>query len=242
MPEHKPLYRWSLENAKHSNEIDLWRESHKENCDCARAIEKIIADNYDGRRLGHNLAEQIIERYGFDRVNWVLANTVQRKKADGRFSRENKDWAKRIYIPHDDDRWHFTVESHPGLTDLFLNQARRAWQALGLFEAGHCIAEADGELDYTGRVLVMKPEALKDSFKTPEDQLFLAESGFGCRPDALGRKVYGRFFKDGENTHFYRQDFLGVLKDEYLPEWASEKLAEMHPQEEALEDGMHMGM
>ena len=61
MPEHKPLYRWSLETANHNDERDLWRESYKENCDCARAIEKIIADNYDGRRLGHNLAEQIIE-------------------------------------------------------------------------------------------------------------------------------------------------------------------------------------
>ncbi len=242
MPDHKPLYRWSLETANHNDERDLWRESYKENCDCARAIEKIIADNYDGRRLGHNLAEQIIERYGFDRVNWVLANTVQQKKEDGRFSCENKEWAKGIYIPRDDVRWHFTVESHPGLTDLFLDQARHAWQALELFEAGHCISETDGEMDYTNQVLALKPEGLKDAFKTPGDQLFLAKSGFGCRPDALGRKVYGQFLKDGENTHFYRQDFLGVLKDEYLPEWAAEKLAEMQPSNENQENDMTMGM
>lgn len=242
MPEYKPLYGWSLEHAKHCNEIDLWRESHKENCSCARAMERLIANNYDGKRLGDHLAEQAIKQYGFDRVNWVLANTVQQNKEDGRFSRENKEWAKRIQIPRDDSRWHFTVESHPGLTDLFLNQARRAWQALGLFEAGHCLAEAAGDLDYTGQVLVMKPEVLKDQYKTPEDQLFLAESGFGCSPDARGRKVYGQFLKDGEAAHFYRQDFFGVLKDEYLPEWAAERLAELHTPEEAQEDGVDMEM
>ncbi len=231
-----------MEYAEHSNEIDQWRDSHKENCACARAMERLIADNYDGRRLGDHLAGQAIEQYGFDRVNWVLANTVQQNKTDGRFSCENKEWAKGIQIPRDDSRWHFTVESHPGLTDLFLNQARRAWQELGLFEAGHCMAEADGDLDYTGQVLVMKPEVLKDQYKTPEDQLFLAESGFGCRPDARGRKVYGQFLKDGEATHLYRQDFLGVLKDEYLPEWAAERLAEIRQPGETPEDGMDMGM
>ena len=50
-------------------------------------------------------------------MNWVLANTVQQKKEDGRFSQENKAWARQIYIPHDEVRWHFCVESHPGLTD-----------------------------------------------------------------------------------------------------------------------------
>lgn len=46
MAEHLSVYRWSLEDAKKHNEIDLWRESHKSNCDCARAIEKAINENY----------------------------------------------------------------------------------------------------------------------------------------------------------------------------------------------------
>lgn len=242
MPEHKPLYRWSMERARHSNEIPLWQESYKENCDCARAIERILAEHYDGKRLGHNLAEQIIERYGFDRVNWVLANTIQQKKGDGRFSSENRAWANCIYIPHDDIRWHFTVESHPGLTDLFLNQARRAWQALGLFEAGHCLSQMDGDLNYTRQVLVIKPEVLKDQFKTPEDQLFYAKSGFGCNPNSLGQKVFGQFIKDREKAQFIRNDFLGILKDEFLPEWAAEKLVEMRPMQEKPEEGMDMKM
>lgn len=238
MSEHKPLYIWSLDYAVRSNERDLWRESYRENCDCARAIEQAINENYRDNCL-NDCIQPIIERYGFDRVNWVLANTIQEKQDDGRFSQENKTWAKSFYIPQDDVRWHFCVEAHPGLTNIFTNQARRAWQALGLFDASHCESEKDGQLDYEGKVLVLKGDVLKDRYKTPEDQLFLADGGFGCRPSSRGRKVFGKFLKDGEDTHFYREDFVGILKDEYLPDWAKDKLNELQP-EESESPGMMM--
>lgn len=238
MSEHKPLYMWSLDYAVRSNERDLWRESYRENCDCARAIEQAINKNYRDNCL-NDCIQPIIERYGFDRVNWVLANTIQEKQDDGRFSQENKAWAKGFYIPQDDVRWHFCVEAHPGLTNIFTNQARRAWQALGLFDTSHCESEDEEQLDYEGKVLVLKGDVLKDQYKTPEDQLFLAESEFGCRPNSRGRKVFGKFLKDGEDTHFYREDFAGILKDEYLPDWAREKLNELQP-EESESPGMMM--
>lgn len=237
MSEYKPLYIWSLDYAVRSNERDLWRESYRENCDCARAIERAINENYHDNCL-NDCIQPIIERYGFDRVNWVLANTIQEKQDDGRFSQENKAWAKGFYIPQDDVRWHFCVEAHPGLTNIFTNQARRAWQALGLFDASHCESEKDGQLDYEGKVLVLKGNVLKDRYKTPEDQLFLADGGFGCRPNSRGRKVFGKFLKDGEDTHFYREDFAGILKDECLPDWAREKLNELQTPEESEGPGM----
>lgn len=80
---------------------------------------------------------------------------------------------------------------------------------------------------FEGKVLVLKPTILKDEYKTPDFQLILAESGFGCSPTARGRAVYGQFLKDGEETVYNRQDFIGVLKDEHLPDWAREKLAEL---------------
>ena len=178
-----------------------------------------------------------IDRYGFDRVNWVLANTLQEKAHDGRFSQDNKRWAKGFFIPSDDVRWHFCVESHPGLTDLFINQTREAWQKLGLFDASHCSEDND----YAGKLLLLKPSVLKDEFKASDYQLFYAESGFGCSPTASGRKVFGKFLKDGENTNFNRSDFLGVIKDECIPEWAAEKLAELEPPDEDESEGITMG-
>ena len=239
--DHKmPFYRYSLREAVQHGEKDLWRESYKANCDCARAIERIIAENFDGERLKSNLAEPLIEQYGFNRVNWVLANTVQQQKDDGRISPENRKWAASFFIPQDDYNWQFIVSSHPGLTDLFLDDVRRAWQALGLYDAAHC-EEGGREQDYSGKVLVLNPHILKDQYKTPEDQIFLAKDGFGCRPNASGRKVFGTFLKDGENSHFNRSDFIGILKEEYLPDWAKEKLAAMETPEmgeETSSDGM----
>lgn len=223
MAEHKSLYIYSLSEAVRNNEKDLWRESHKENCDCARAIEKAIAENYHDNTL-NNCVNSVIEKYGFNRVNFVLANTVLQKKEDGRFSEDNKRWARGCRIPREDVNGHFTVESHPGLTDIFINQARKAWQALGLFDRTHCVSEKDSETDYTNKVLILDPSVLKDEYKTPNDQLFLAKGGFGCHPNSRGRKVFGQFLKDGEDTHFYREDFIGVIDEKYLPQWAAEKL------------------
>lgn len=77
-------------------------------------------------------------------------------------------------------------------------------------------------------MLVVRPHWLKDQYKTPEFQLFYAESGFGCSPNASGRKVFGQFLYDGEQIHLDRGDFIGILKEELLPEWAQEKLTEIH--------------
>lgn len=223
MAEHKPLYVYSLSQAVRSNERDLWRESYKENCDCARAIERAINENYCDNVL-NDCAHPIIENYGFNRVNWVLANTVRQNKEDGRFSEDNKCWARGFHVPREDVNWHFAVESHPGLTNIFINQTRNAWQALDLFDRAHCVSEKDSETDYTNRVLILDPSVLKDEYKTPEDQLFLAKGGFGCYPNSRGRKVFGQFLKDGEDTHFYREDFIGAIDEKYLPDWAREKI------------------
>ncbi len=247
MAEQVPLYEWSLEDAVRNNERDLWRASYKENCDCARAIERAISENYHDNIL-EDCVKQIIDRYGFDRVNFVLANTVQQKKEDGRFSEDNKKWARSIHIPRDDVRWHSVADSHPVLTSAFLNQMRNAWNALGLFDHTHCIDETDGQIDYTGKVVVIKPTELKDEFKTPKGQLFFAESGNGCRPNSIGTKVYGFHPDNGDKGYYRRYDIIGALKDEYLPDWAKEKLVELgkieaqEENEEPIEGGcMTMG-
>ena len=87
----KALYKWSLSEAQKLGEVDLWRESYKENCTCARAIEDFITSHYADNCLNTDGVEELIERFGFNRLNWVLANTIQRKQADGRFNQSNKD-------------------------------------------------------------------------------------------------------------------------------------------------------
>ena len=173
MPEHKPLYLYSLKEAAEWDEKDEWRESYLENCDCARAIERAIDEHYDGQCL-KSCAQEIIDRYGFDRVNFVLAATVRQGTHDGRYSEDNKNWARRFSVMDKENTWQYRVRSHPGLVNLFVADARRLWDKLGLFDDRHC--ESGSQIDYTGRMLVLKASVLKDECKMPQDQLFYANT------------------------------------------------------------------
>ena len=238
MPEHKPLYLYSLKEAAEWDEKDEWRESYLENCDCARAIERAIDEHYDGQCL-NSCAQEIIDRYGFDRVNFVLAATVRQGTHDGRYSEDNKNWARRFSVMDKENAWQYHVRSHPGLVNLFVADARRLWDKLGLFDDRHC--ESGSQIDYTDRIVVLDPSVLKDECKTPQDQLFYAESGNGCRPNAIGTKVFGFHVSDGEKGYYRRTDFIGALKEEFVPEWAKENtqkhLEPDEPADEPDEDG-----
>ena len=55
-----------------------------------------------------------------------------------------------------------------------------------------------------------------------------------AQANARGRTCYCISLYDGRKTSFYRTDFLGVMEENKLPEWAQkglEKAKEMHAQE-----------
>ena len=71
------------------------------------------------------------------------------------------------------------------------------------------------------------PDVLKESYWNTRAQLWYAHDGFGCSPHAIGRSIRCTCLGDGEMTRWNRADFIGVLKDEFLPGWAAEKLTEL---------------
>lgn len=77
---------------------------------------------------------------------------------------------------------------------------------------------------YENRLLILKPDSLKEEFRHSEFQYFVARAGFGCDPTKLGTKVFGEFLYDGEKTSFRRYDFLGIADENKLPDWAKTKL------------------
>ena len=236
MSKYKPLYRNTLANANEFDEVEQWRESHRENCKCANDITETINAHYHDNHLD-NCVQPMIDKYGFTRVNWVLANTIREGIEDGRYSAANKEWAESFDVLSDDDNnWHFCVTAHPGLVDLFTNQLRDAWNQLGLFEERHTVDEAE----YQQQLLILKPSVLSDEYKHPDYQLFYATSGFGCYPNKIGAKVFGFFFKDGEETSFRRTDFYGVADEDVLPDWAKEKLEDIRSSQS--DDGQSEGM
>ena len=251
--EYVYLYPYSLKEArqidqnewppwKKTSDVELWRDSYRENVRCKEAIEQAIRRGFDGMHLDSDCARNVIEVFGYKRTEFVLANTIQQKDWDGRFSPSNKEWAKTIYVPPDrDHNAGFCVDSHPAVTDGFVSQYRRLYQELGLFDRAHCEA---GRLDYEGKLLALSPATLKESYWQPENQLWYAHGGFGCSPTASGRKVLCTCLGDGEPVSWDRQDFLGVVKEECLPEWAVEKrqeLLEAKQSQKAAPQSMQMG-
>lgn len=226
------LYPYSSAEARDRNELSLWRESHKANIACRNAIEDTIRQNFDGMHLDKNCITPVLDEYGYKRTAWVLANTLHELKWDGRFSYANKQWAERACIPkginHNSD---FVVRSHPAVLDGFVTFYRKAVQALDLFGAEHCVGDR-AEQDFTGKVLVLSPEALQEQYWGQKNQLLYARSGFGCAPHSSGRAVFATCLSDGETARWNREDFIGVLHDKFLPEWAKPKLAELNAQEQ----------
>ena len=221
------LYRGSAKEAKHRDELPLWRESHKANIACRGAIEDTIRRNFDGMNLDPECLTPVLDEYGYKRTEWVLAATLQELKWDDRFHPANKEWAARHYIPRDERHIaEITVRSHPAVLDGFVTLYRKAYQKLGLFGSEHCIGDR-AEQDYTGKVLVLSPDTLKESYWSQENQLWYAHDGFGCSPTAIGRSVRCTCLGDGEMTRWNRDEFIGVLDEKFLPEWAQEKLAEL---------------
>ena len=150
-----------------------------------------------------------------------------------RFSQANKEWARQTYIPK--DRAYVTdliIVSDPAVVDLFATQFQCAYQELGLFGPNQCEPNSFEKLDYEGKVLVLSTDTLKESYWTTRAQLWYAHDGFGCSPKAIGRSIRCTCLGDGEMTRWNRTDFVGVLKDEFLPEWAKEKLMELKGQEQ----------
>ena len=216
----KSLYRYSINEARESNQLPEWRESHAENKRCRNFLDELIQDNWNGMHLDALTALKAVNEFGYDRTMWVLANHIQHNKYDDRFSPGNREWAKSIDIPrgHSDE---YLLQSHSDKVNELTGQVRTLYDGLNLFNYQHCVP---GDGDYENKILIVRASWLKEKYRSPENQLFLAQSGFGCDPAASGRAVFGEFLIDGEELRLNRDDFIGVLDEQYLPEWAREKL------------------
>lgn len=108
--------------------------SYQANSACKEAIEQAISAHYAENRLDTEAAvKDVLEKFGTERVQFILANTIQHKNHDGRISQDNKAWAKTIPMPEDSGASrhcaYLVVDGvNPGLIDLFTRQARKAMQ------------------------------------------------------------------------------------------------------------------
>ena len=230
--KYTPLYTYPYDVAKRDHEVGDWRASYNENVRCKAYMDKQIAKRFDGMRLDGDLVKEVCELFGIDRVKWVLANTVRCLRYDGRFRPENKQWANTMNIPRSPYNSEFCLQSHPEIVNGLVNQyCRYVREELGMFDYTHCVQSEHPE-NYADKLLILRPEFLSDEMKNGRYQLFFGKYGNGCKPESSGHKVYGFMLDSGKETYFNRYDILGVADETKLPEWATEKLAELRGQDE----------
>jgi len=120
------VYPHTAAYAREHNELPQYRESLQANIACKEAIEKAVGENYHRWSVDtKTAAAQVMAQFPVERIQYVLAATVQQKDWDGRISDDNKAWAKTIPVADEQNRYYFVVDQcHPGLTDLFVKRFR----------------------------------------------------------------------------------------------------------------------
>ena len=117
--------QYKKEQAEEAMRREQEKLEHGVRVECKDAIEKAIAEKFDGYTLPRDTAEGVIRQYGKERVEIVLANTIMHLSHDGRFSQNNKEWAKSLVPSADWQTRDYIVTSHPAVLDGFTNQTRR---------------------------------------------------------------------------------------------------------------------
>ena len=228
-----PQARWKAEE---NGELDKWERSRQANIRCTHAIEKLIASHTRDGQLEPGCAAEALERWGFLRVQYVLANTLLATGGLG-FEPESTRWVRSVLIAPDNDNGTFRVQADRSLLAQFVQQTHAEFTALGLFSDKNCT----NQKDYEGKVLVLRPNALKGKCWSVQKQLWYGEGGSGCSPNARGQTVVATCLGDGRKARWKRSDFIGVMSEFDLPDWAQEKLAELRGPDQEQANGPAQG-
>ena len=120
-----PLYLKTARYAREHGESEQYHRSHELNNACREEMDKAISENFDGMRLKEGFERELMERYGRERVEYLLATTVKENAWDGRYSRENREWADSIPVSESEsERIACCLHSHPAVIDGLIRRIR----------------------------------------------------------------------------------------------------------------------
>lgn len=129
-----PVYPYPADYAKENGELEVYRASKKANIVCRDTIDAILARRFRGAGLDNPAAtvKEAADQFGFERVLFVLANTVRWHDTDGRYSADNRQWASTIPVfDHEDNsdrgRSDYVLRSHAAIADEFITAARHEY-------------------------------------------------------------------------------------------------------------------
>lgn len=124
--QNPPIYLQTARYANEHNEMEKYRGSHRLNEDCKHTIDEAIRNNFDGMHLKNGFEDKLVEKFGMDRVAFIVATTINEHGWDGRYSRENKEWAKSIPMSEsEDERGYCCLNIHPAVLNGFTDMIRK---------------------------------------------------------------------------------------------------------------------
>jgi hypothetical protein len=101
---------------------------------CSQDLERLIGEHYDTSRWvlnTHGVLDAILDKYSFEAVSLVLANTIVAKSSDERICADNKEWAKYVLSAETGcvtaDREYLVDSVNPGLVDLLATAYRKKY-------------------------------------------------------------------------------------------------------------------
>lgn len=165
-----------------------------------------------------------MEKYGSERIAFVLANTIQQEAWDGRFSRDNKAWASEFPIPENmangiDLNRELIVSSHPAVLDGFVDMFRKEVMELEK-EAAQDMAQEEMR-DTSGQsVQKPEPESIEDGDEIidlgDEREQVLAEMKKAQEEmqDTFGQSVQKPEMEDKEEPH--ETELAFQIADRYI--------------------------
>ena len=106
-----------------------------------------------------------------------------------------------------------------------VNDRLHDWDEKPVMTAAHCIENTQGA-DFTGKVLIVKADALMPEYRDSESQIVKCTHGNGARPDAKGTSIFCKELASDKTVVYYRHEIEGIANTEKLPAWAKRKLAE----------------
>ena len=85
-----------------------------------------------------------------------------------------------------------------------------------IFDSNDYTQLTDGD-NYSNKFVVIRPDFFKPEYREAKNQLFYAQGGFGCYPEKMGGKVFGRWYDEDGATR--REYLLGVATEEAISKW-----------------------
>lgn len=124
----QPVYLETWGYAEKHGELEDYRNSHTLSEECKHAIDEAIRNNFDGMHLKSGFEDVLIQKYGIERIAYLIATTIRAHDYDGRYSHANKEWANSMRVSaSENERNDCILNIHPAVLDGFTNRIREKY-------------------------------------------------------------------------------------------------------------------